>query len=76
LLHLLDLSRLDKVFKDYTDIRYELEVFSDKLKDKREMVVFSKADLLDEEMKEFVLSEFKIKYPEQEVFMISSASRE
>ena len=76
LLHLLDLSRLDKVFKDYTDIRYELEVFSDKLKDKREMVVFSKADLLDEEMKEFVLSEFKTKYPEQEVFMISSASRE
>jgi hypothetical protein len=40
------------------------------------MVVFSKADLLDEEMKEFILSEFKTKYPEQEVFMISSASRE
>jgi len=70
------LSRLDKVFQDYIDIRYELEVFSDKLKDKREIVVFSKADLLDDEMKEFVLSEFKEKYPEQEVFMISSVSRE
>lgn len=76
LLHLLDLSRLDKVFNDYTDIRYELEVFSDLLKDKEEIVVFSKADLLDEEMKEFILSEFKNKYPDQKVFMISSASRE
>jgi GTPase involved in cell partitioning and DNA repair len=76
LLHLLDLSRLDKIFTDYTEIRHELEVFSDKLKTKEEIVVFSKADLLDQEMKDFVLEEFKTKYPKQKVFMISSASRE
>ena len=76
LLHLLDLSRLDKVFQDYTDIRHELEVFSDLLKNKEEIVVFSKADLLDSEIKKFVLDEFKDKYPKQKVFMISSASKE
>ena len=76
LLHLLDLSRLDKVFQDYIDIRHELEVFSDLLKNKEEIVVFSKADLLDSEMKDFVLEEFKAKYPDQKVFMMSSASRE
>jgi GTP-binding protein len=76
LVHLLDLSRLDNVFKDYTDIRHELEVFSEHLKEKEEIVVFSKADLLDSEMKEFILEEFKTKNPEKKVFMISSASRE
>ncbi len=76
LLHLLDLSRLDKVFDDYKDIRHELEVFSDLLKDKEEIVVFSKADLLDSEMKEYILEEFKNKYSEKEVFIISSATRE
>lgn len=76
LLHLLDLSRLDKVFKDYEDIRHELEVFSDKLKEKEEIIVFSKADLLDEEMKNFILDEFKFKYPDKKLFLISSATRD
>jgi len=64
------------VFQDYKDIRHELEVFSDLLKNKEEIVVFSKADLLDKEMKDFILSEFKTKYPLKKVFIISSASRE
>lgn len=76
LLHLLDLYRLDKVFSDYEDIRHELEVFSSDLKEKEEIVVFSKADLLDSEMKNYILDEFRKKYPEKKVFMISSATRE
>ncbi len=76
LLHLLDLSRLDKIFQDYIDIRHELEVFSDLLKNKEEIIVFSKADLLDSEMKKFILDEFKVKYPSKKVFLISSATRE
>jgi len=76
LLHLLDLSRLDKIFKDYEDIRYELEAFSDKLKEKEEIIVFSKADLLDKEMKEFILWEFKKKYKDKKVFIVSAATRE
>jgi GTPase len=76
LLHLLDLYRLDKVFQDYEDIRHELEVFSPDLKKKEEIIVFSKADLLDEEMKKFIMAEFKKKYPKKKVFIISSATWE
>ena len=61
LLHLLDLYRLDEVFGDYEDIRKELIAFSDKLEWKEEIIVFSKADLLDEEMREHILGEFKVK---------------
>jgi GTPase involved in cell partitioning and DNA repair len=73
---LLDLYRLDKVFQDYADIRYELEAFSPELKEKEEIVVFSKADLLDDEMKKFIMEEFKKKYPKQKAFIMSSATGE
>lgn len=55
LLHLLDLYRLDKIFSDYTDIRKELGLFSKELEEKQEMIVFSKGDLLDSEMKEHIV---------------------
>lgn len=76
LLHLLDMYRMDQVFTDYSDIRKELSLFSDTLENKEEIVVFSKADLLDDEMKGFILDEFKKQYPGKTVFVISSASRE
>ncbi len=75
LLHLLDMYRMDKVFSDYEDIRKELELFSDLLAEKEEIVVFSKADLLDDEMKDYIVSEFKKKY-NKEVFVISAATWE
>lgn len=76
LLHLLDLYRLDNVIQDYENIRYELWAFSDLLKDKEEIVVFSKWDLLDDEMKEFIKKEFLSKYKKDKVFIISSATWE
>ncbi len=77
LLHLLDLYRLDKVFDDYIDIRKELEKFSKELADKREIIVFSKADLLDKQMKDFIVEEFMKKFPDKkEIFVISAASLE
>jgi GTP-binding protein len=76
LLHLLDLYRLDNLFQDYIDIRKELEAFSPELGAKEEIIVLSKSDLLDDEMKEHILGEFKAKYPELKVFMISSATRD
>ncbi len=76
LLHLLDMYRMDQVFKDYTDIRKELELFSPDLANKEEIVVFSKADLLDNEMKDFIVSEFKNKFPKKEIFVISAATWE
>jgi len=76
IIHLLDLSRLDKVFTDYPDIRSELEYFSSNLSNKEEIIVFSKADLLDNEMKDYIVSEFKKNFSKKNVFVISSASRE
>jgi len=76
LLHLLDLYRLDSVFSDYEDIRKELWLFSDLLKTKQEIIVFSKSDLLDSEMKEHILWEFKKQYPDKTYFTISAATGE
>lgn len=74
LLHLLDMYRMDQVFSDYEDIRKELCLFSDLLAEKEEIVAFSKADLLDDEMRDFIVSEFKAKYPNKKVIVISAAS--
>ena len=76
ILHLLDLYRLDNVFQDYEDIRKELKFFSDDLGKKEEIIVFSKADLLDDEMKDFISKEFKKKYKIKKVFVISSVTQE
>ncbi len=76
LLHLLDLYRLDEVFQDYEDIRKELTLFSKDLESKQELIVFSKWDLLDNEMKEHIVSEFQKKYPEKIYFVISAATWE
>ncbi len=74
LLHLLDLYRLDNLFQDYRDIRKELEAFSPELAEKEEIIVLSKSDLLDDEMKDHILWEFTAKYPDKKVFMISAAT--
>ncbi|MDR2640236.1 MAG: hypothetical protein LBC61_02680 [Candidatus Peribacteria bacterium] len=64
------------MFSDYTDIRKELEYFSKELSKKEEIIVFSKADLLDEEMKEHIVSEFKKIYKKKKIFLISAATGE
>ncbi|RKW24444.1 GTPase ObgE [Candidatus Gracilibacteria bacterium] len=76
LLHLLDLYKMDQIFQDYEDIRKELEYFSPELAKKEEIIGLSKADLLDSEMKKFILGEFKKRYPNKKVFIISSATGE
>lgn len=76
LLHLLDISRLDQVFSDYQDIRSELGLFSKEILDKKEVVVLNKADLLDKEMIDHIVSEFKNKYKPDNIFIISSATNQ
>lgn len=76
ILHLLDLYRLDKIFEDYKNIRQELKIFSLEVDKKQEIIVFSKADLLDSEMKKFILSEFRKKFKKKNIFIISSATGE
>ncbi len=73
LLHLLDMYRMDQVFTDYENIRKELEYFSSELSNKEEIIVFSKSDLLDSEMRDFIVSEFSKKY-NKKVFVISAAT--
>lgn len=74
IMHLLDLYRLDEVFDDYEKIRNELEKFSPDLAKKEEIVVFSKADLLDEEMIGFIKDEFVKRYWDRKFFVVSSAA--
>ena len=74
LLHLLDLYRLDQIFEDYEAIRYELWAFSEKLAKKQEIIVLSKSDLLDTEMKDHILEEFRKKHSDKTVFCISAAT--
>ena len=74
LLHMLDLYRLDNLISDYQDIRHELTVFSDLLAQKEEILVFSKWDLLDDEMKEHIVWEFQKMYPDKKYFIISAAT--
>jgi len=74
LLHMLDLYRLDDLVSDYENIRYELTVFSELLAEKEEIIVFSKSDLLDDEMKDHIISEFNTKFPNKICFMISAAT--
>lgn len=76
LLHILDLYRLDNIFEDYENIRYELGAFSQELLEKREIIVFSKGDLLDDEMKKFIVKEFSKKYWKKDMFIISAATGE
>lgn len=74
LLHLVDLYRLDQAFTDYEDIRKELNYFSETLTNKEEIIILSKADLLDKEMLDYMHNEFKKKYKKKKIFVISSAS--
>jgi len=74
LLHIIDLYRLDDAFWDYEDIRKELEYFSEDLAKKEEIIVLAKADLLDKEMVDYILNEFKNKFSNKKIFVISSAT--
>jgi GTPase len=71
---LLDLYRLDEIFSDYENIRYELGQFNKELLEKEEIIVLSKADLLDKEMKDFIRDEFKKRFNIKNIFIISAAT--
>lgn len=76
ILHLLDLSELDSISDNYNTIRNELSEYSEKLSLKEEVIVLSKADLFDDEMIKFIVSDVskKIKW-KKKIFVISSASQ-
>lgn len=74
LLHLLDLSEEDKIVQNYLDIRKELELFSEDLAKKEEIIVLSKADLYDSEMVEEIQRTLEEAIGKKKMFIISAAS--
>ena len=58
LLHIIDINESDLI-GSYKIIREELKQYSEKLLKKKEIVVFNKIDLLEEEEKNAKLKEFK-----------------
>jgi len=73
-LHLIDVTS-DTPIKDYQIIRQELENFSTSLAHKDFLAVFSKIDLIDKELLDFLTQEFKTKIG-IEPMAISAATHE
>lgn len=74
LLHVIDGSQED-VVGAYKTIRHELEMFSDDLCQKDEIIALNKCDLLNEKELKQKISSLK-KYSKKEIFPISAAARQ
>ncbi len=74
IIHLLDLTELDKIIENYNDIRHELEAFSPNLAKKEELIVLSKVDLLDNEMAEYIKKELIKNIWEKTILTISAGA--
>lgn len=70
IIHLIDVS-LDNLTDKYNNLRKELKTYSENLNNKPEIIIFSKSDLVDEEIMSWVKEEFK----DKEIFFISSLTR-
>ena len=64
------------MFQDYKDIRFELSQFSGTITQKEEIIVFSKADLLDQEMRDHIVETFETEFPGKKIFVISAATNQ
>jgi len=75
LCHVIDMGSFEgrNPIKDYEDIRKELENYSDKLKNKKEIIVANKMDL---ENAYDNLKKFKQKYPDKEIIEVSAINYE
>jgi len=69
LLHIIDINE-DNLIEKYMIIRKELKLYSENLIKKKEIVVFNKTDLLDDNEKNKKIKEFK-KFYKKKIFSIS-----
>jgi GTP-binding protein len=74
IIHLIDIQSQD-ILENYHTIRNELESYSELLKDKEEIIVLNKTDLLGEELSKKVAEELKA-HLKREIFTISSVKRD
>jgi GTP-binding protein len=75
ILHLIDISSED-IYSSYITIREELEKYSQKLKDKKEIIAITKSDILDPEETKKKINNFQSKAKQENVLAISSVSRD
>ena len=73
LLHLVDLTK-ENPLENYNKINAELEKYSTRLSNLYQIVVLNKIDVLDDEMREHYLEEFRA--VADDVFLISAATQE
>ncbi len=71
IIHLIDCTN-DDLTQRYNNLRHEIKEYSEYLDERPEIIVFSKSDLIDEEIKTWIVDEFK----DKEVFFISSLTRD
>ena len=73
--HVIDMGAFEErdPISDYEIIRKELESYSKKLSNKKEIIIANKMDLPDAESN---LSKFKKKYPNKEIIELSALNRE
>lgn len=73
LLHLIDISS-ENVTADYQTVRKELELYSDKLKDKKEIIMLNKIDLIEDSKLEEKVDSFKKLFKDKEILISSSTN--
>lgn len=71
IIHLIDCTQ-ENLTERYNNLRKELEQYSEQLSTRPEIIVFSKSDLIDEEIRSWIKDEFK----DKEIFFISSITRD
>ncbi len=71
IVHLIDCTN-DDLKQRYLNLRKELELYSENLASKKEIIVFSKRDLIDEEIEGWIREEFK----DHQVYFISSMTND
>lgn len=74
ILHLVDVSQLDACVDAYKTVRAELRKYSRALAGKEEIVALTKADLLEPDIAEMVLKDFRKKVKGRKTFVVSAAA--
>jgi len=75
LIHIVDISQ-ENPLNNFKIINNELEKHSEALAQRYQIVVLNKIDVVDEEKKQQIISEFKEYMPEKEIFAISAVTKD
>ena len=74
IIHLIDINQKD-ILESYERVRHELEMYGCGLEKKPEVIVINKADIVDDEIAEWIQKDFEEKYGKK-VFFISALKKD